>query len=371
MLSHRSVAKTPNPHSILLLLLLLSACTGGRNFSTDDSWALQPIVKLDYANPIMEPDGRAEFVCPVRGEKVRWEEKDVFNPAGVVKDGRVWLLYRGEDKMGKFNGTSRIGLANSRDGIEFKKVPTPVLYPDNDPMKTFEWEGGCEDPRVVVREDGLFVMTYTAYDGDKARLCVASSKDLYTWTKHGLAFSDKQFRDRWTKSGAIVCERKKDAVVATRIRNQYVMYFGDTDIFMATSDDLIVWKPVVDKKGQFVPVMRPRPGYFDSKLVEPGPFALLGQNGILLLYNSANSDKNGDPSRPAGTYSVGQALFSAKQPQKLMGRSRRSFLQPDKPYELTGQVNNVCFLEGMVWFKDRWLLYYGTADSKIAVAEVK
>jgi hypothetical protein len=32
-------------------------------------------------------------------------------------------------------------------------------------------------------------------------------------------------------------------------------------------------------------------------------------------------------------------------------------------------VGNVCFLEGMVFFKGKWLLYYGTADSKIAVAE--
>ena len=46
-------------------------------------------------------------------------------------------------------------------------------------------------------------------------------------------------------------------------------------------------------------------------------------------------------------------------------------LTPVQAYEMTGQVNNVCFLEGMVWFKDRWLLYYGTADSKIAVAECK
>jgi len=31
-------------------------------------------------------------------------------------------------------------------------------------------------------------------------------------------------------------------------------------------------------------------------------------------------------------------------------------------------VNQVCFPEGLAWFQQRWLLYYGTADSKIAVA---
>ena len=46
----------------------------------------------------------------------------------------------------------------------------------------------------------------------------------------------------------------------------------------------------------------------------------------------------------------------------------KNFIMPDKPYEIAGQVNQVCFLEGMVHFKGHWLLYYGTADSKIGVA---
>jgi predicted GH43/DUF377 family glycosyl hydrolase len=43
-------------------------------------------------------------------------------------------------------------------------------------------------------------------------------------------------------------------------------------------------------------------------------------------------------------------------------------MKPEKKYEITGQVNQVCFLEGMVPFNGKWFLYYGTADSKIAVA---
>lgn len=38
-------------------------------------------------------------------------------------------------------------------------------------------------------------------------------------------------------------------------------------------------------------------------------------------------------------------------------------------FEKTGQVGNVCFVEGLVYFNHKWFLYYGTADSKIAVAE--
>ena len=44
------------------------------------------------------------------------------------------------------------------------------------------------------------------------------------------------------------------------------------------------------------------------------------------------------------------------------------FIHPDKPYERTGEVNEVCFAEGLAWFNNKWFLYYGTADSRIAVA---
>lgn len=354
-----------------LFIILLSAPAFGQKSGGKDAWMLQPVVKLDDYNPVLEPDGNAQFFCPVSRQNLHWEEKDVFNPAAIVKDGWVWMLYRAEDKIGKHAGTSRIGLAKSRDGLQFRKTPIPVLFPDNDSLKIFEWEGGCEDPRLVKRDDGLYVMTYTAYDGKIARLCVASSTDLMTWKKHGLAFGVEKYRDLWSKSGAVACELVGSEIVARKIKGKYRMYWGDTDIFLATSDDLIRWTPVEDKKGKLVSVLKPRSGHFDSRLVEPGPFALIRKEGILLLYNSANSAEKGDKSLPDMTYAVGQALFSASKPEKLIGRAKNHFLHPDRHYEKSGQVNNVCFLEGMVWFKDRWLLYYGTADSKIAVAECK
>jgi predicted GH43/DUF377 family glycosyl hydrolase len=117
-----------------------------------------------------------------------------------------------------------------------------------------------------------------------------------------------------------------------------------------------------------VSVLAPRAGYFDSRLVEPGPFALYTQNGIVLIYNSSNAANNNDITQPKFTYAAGQALFDKNAPYKLIDRSVHYFMHPDKPYELKGEVNNVCFVEGLVSFKNKWILYYGTADSKIAVA---
>jgi predicted GH43/DUF377 family glycosyl hydrolase len=196
--------------------------------------------------------------------------------------------------------------------------------------------------------------------------------DLKTWTKHGLVLGEGKYKDTWSKSGAIVSRLEGGRIVATKIKDKFWMYFGDTNLFMATSDDLIHWEVVENEESnKMISVLQPRPGYFDSRLVEPGPYALLREDGILLIYNSSNALNNNDPNLPAYTYAAGQALFDKENPVKLIDRLDSYFIYPDKPYEKTGEVDKVCFVEGLVFFRDQWLLYYGTADSKIAVAVKK
>lgn len=331
-------------------------------------WTLTPFLKADSVNPVLLPSPTATFDCPILKKAIRWEEKDVFNPAAVVRDGRVWLLYRAENQaLSDVPKTSRLGLAVSDDGFHFKKQGAPVLFPDNDAMKKYEFPGGIEDPRLVETADGRYILTYTAYDGTTARLCVASSKDLQHWTKHGLVLTDR-FENTWSKSGAIVVRQVGEKMIAERVGGKFWLYFGDTDLFAATSDDLIHWQPVLDANGKLLSVLQPRKGFHDSRLVESGPFALLTKRGILLIYNGMNAEKNGDPTLLADTYSAGQALFDRQNPTKLLARTQTNFFKPTQAYERVGQVHEVCFLEGLVWFRNRWLLYYGTADSKIAAA---
>ena len=367
------------------------------NRNVQPDWTLGPFTKLDDANPVLGPCETSIWACGLAG-KVAWEAKDVFNPAAVVKDGEVHLLYRAEDTVGKHLGTSRIGLAKSPDGLDFEREPEPVLYPAEDAMRAYEWEGGTEDPRVCSTEDGGYLMTYTAYDGAKARLCVATSPNLRTWTKHGLAF--KTMPELWGKAGAVVCRVEGERLVATKLDGKYWMYWGESYIYAATSDDLIDWKPVVhpaespkpnqigmprandyptrwkahelgesaSEREALVAVIRPRTGRFDSVLVEAGPPAILTERGIVLLYHGKNAPASGDPRFPAYTYGVAQLLLDPNDPTAVLERATEPFLFPDRDYEITGQVGNVCFAEGLVPFGDRWLLYYGTADSKIAVA---
>ncbi len=379
-----------------ILLLVVISCTiacHNPNLSnqdtasaTDPDWALLPFEKVDAANPVLLPDSTLQFHCPVRNEMVQWAAKDVFNPAAVVKDDTLFLIFRAEDKVGKYAGTSRIGLAYSTNGLHFTKYPEPVLFPQNDTQHQWEWEGGCEDPRVVADENGTYFMTYTAYDGKTARLLVASSPDLRKWTKHGPAFAkahNGKYLDTWSKSGAVVSEYKNGSPVAVKVAGKYWMYWGDVNIWAATSDDLVHWTPVLYEgsekyEGELrhiaaaIPevktVFGPRTNKFDSDLVEPGPPALLTDKGIVLIYNSRNVPAIGDTTLPEGTYAASQILLDKKDPSRVLQRLEHYFIKPEKPYEISGQIANVCFVEGLVQYQKKWFLYYGTADSKIAVA---
>jgi predicted GH43/DUF377 family glycosyl hydrolase len=354
------------------------------------AWALGPFLRPREQGPVIEPRPSSAFACPMRGEPVRWEALHTFNPAAVVRQGRVVVLYRAEDDTGDpaIGGhTSRIGYAESRDGLSFARRETPVLFPARDGQQRYEWLGGCEDPRVVETGDGGYVLTYTMWSRDSpregsdpeqprpdlARLGVATSRDLLTWTKHGHAFAGAgggRFRDHWSKSGSIVVERVGERLVAARLGGRYWMYWGENPLHAATSSDLIHWEPLLDESGELRAIMHPRPGRFDSALVEPGPPALLTEGGIVLVYNGKNAEGGaGDPELAEGAYAGGQVLFDAEEPTRIRERLDQPFFRPELPWEQAGQyAAGTTFLEGLVLFEGRWLLYYGCADSLVGVA---
>jgi len=276
------------------------------------NWAPGSFAKHED-NPIMEPQGDG------------FEAMAVFNPTVIVEDGIFYMLYRAEDRK----GVSRIGLAESEDGINFVRRPEPVLLP----TERYEIWGGCEDPRVVKIED-TYYLTYTAYDGWRAKLALATSTDLVHWEKHGVIIPWP-----WSKAGAIV---------PWKINGRYVMYFGDSSIWIAYSDDLTNWDVVNE------PVMKTRPDHFDSRGIEPGPIPIMTEQGILLIYNGWNDNI---------TYKVGAVLFSKDDPTRVLKRLDQPILEPTEVSELRGQVANVVFASSLVQYEGVLYLYYGGADS--------
>ncbi len=354
-------------------------------------WALGP-----FSAPVrvLEHRPAVTFTCPVSGEAVAWASKDAFNPGAVVHDGRICLLVRAEDSVGRYAGVSRIGLATSTDGRRFELEPEPVLAPGDDRWQAWEWPGGCEDPRVVESPEGGYVCTYTAFDGKVGCLFVATSTDLRRWTKNGPAFARTPYVRRPSKAGSILTELKDGRLVAARQDGKYWMYWGEGVIYAATSDDLIHWTPLeidiapdryltwnpgsdgratgwkIDRVPGTMglhPIAGPRRRRFDSLLTEPGPPAILTGAGIVLIYNGANHFELGDPNTPSFAYQPGQMLLDAADPTAVIGRAREPFLRID-PAEAQGQVGNVCFAEGLVAFDGLWWLYVGLADSRLGVS---
>lgn len=363
-------------------ILFLISCGNKSNDSSPDitnklpEWAFGGFERPQGVNPVIVPQSQSIFLCPMQGCRVKWEESDTFNPAAIVKDGKIYVLYRAEDNSATGIGkrTSRIGLAKSEDGITMERAPFPVLYPDEDSQKEYDWPGGCEDPRVVYAGNGLYVMTYTSWNRKCPRLCIATSRDLLHWEKHGPAFAkayNGKFLDMACKSGSIVTGLRKGRQVVAKLNGRYFMYWGEHKVYAATSDDLINWTPVVDKKGELISVMQPRRKHFDSALTECGPPAVITQDGILLLYNGKNhtDDSRRDKRFNAGAYCAGQVLFDKKNPMKVIYRLPVPFFRPMESFEKSGQyVDGTVFVEGLVYYKAKWYMYYGCADSQVSVA---
>jgi predicted GH43/DUF377 family glycosyl hydrolase len=254
-----------------------------------------------------------------------WESVGTFNPAVIIKHGKFVMLYRAQDAA----GVSRLGYAESVDGLHFDRRPQPVLSPEAD----YEKDGGVKD----------------------AQLCLATSKDLLHWQRQGVILPAYKGRWNvgWTKSGAIVPEK---------IGGEFWMYFLGTSadktdqMGLAHSSDLIHWTEATD-----MPVLPRRAGHFDSRVVEPGPPPIVTQDGIVLIYNGADDHL---------VYRTAIAVFDRHDPRKLMWRSDQPVFFPEKDWEKIGQVPNVVFVEGMARKGNSYLFYYGAADKYVGLAEV-
>ena len=290
----------------------------------------------------------------LRPARPPWMESGAFNPAAVMVNGKTVLLFRARDT----HGTSRIGYAESADGLHFKIDPRPVL----EPATAYERGGGVEDPRVL-RIGSVYYMTYTGYNLHDAQLCLATSPDLRHWRRHGVILPAYKgaWTTGWTKSGAIVPER---------IDGKWWMYYlgtrRDSDgkdrdyMGLASSDDLLHWSDATEQ-----PVLDRRAGAFDDRVMEPGPPPLVTSAGILLLYNGAN-DKL--------VYGPGWILFDKADPRRVVARCERPFMAPSLVWERVGTVPNVIFLEGATARSGDALDltgYYGGADQYTGATRIR
>jgi predicted GH43/DUF377 family glycosyl hydrolase len=352
-----------------LLLAALACCAAVQA----QAWTIGPFTRPAEGNPVIAPRPESTFTDPILHAPAQWEALHTFNPAAIVRKGHVVVLYRAEDNSGAMEiggHTSRLGLAESKDGIHFTRMGEPVFYPAEDDQKAREWPGGVEDPRLVESPDGTYVLTYTQWNRETYSVGIATSRDLKHWMKDGPAFgASGKYAHLKYKSAGIVTHVVKGRLIAARINGMFWMYWGEGAVHVATSKDLIHWTPVVDQSGEPAALLGPRAGLFDSSFPETGPPPVETHAGIVVLYNGRNAAEGGDPALGPYAYAAGEALFDAKNPMEMLRRTDEPVLKPELPYEKTGQYKaGTTFAEGLVWFHKQWFLYYGCADSLVAVA---
>ncbi len=343
-----------------------------------------PFIK--YNRPILEPSSDSFFNCPITKSIIKWEQENVMNPSAVVKDGKIFLIYRG-DELGRmqsddyFLHTCRLGIAYSADGINFTRHGKPVVYPDHDISFKYEWQGGCEDLHIIQGEDGKFYMNYTTFTGkfnsqSVDSMCIAVSNNLYNWEKHGSGF-EKSYNGRFvwgrregvpSRSGVVVSKLIDGNMIPAKIDNKYWMYYS-LQSWLAYSDDLINWTPILDKDKKPVMVLKTREGMFDSSACEAGAAALLTDDGIILFYNALNAHENGDSDIPSGAWTLGQALINPKDMMTVVDRLDKPFIYPEYSWEKKGLYPNTTVCNALVWFQGKWIIYYGAADHTIGMAE--
>jgi predicted GH43/DUF377 family glycosyl hydrolase len=198
---------------------------------------------------------------------------------------------------------------------------------------------GTEDPRVVFVPAGaapdapFYLMMYTAVGVNSVFLSSARARrdpwSPASWERLGSVIPPTSPLQPGSKSGAVLVQHGPP----------HYLFWGDTSIRVGVSQDLTQWNI-----SSSAVLLAPRPGMFDSRLVESGPPPVqLSTGDWLFVHNSADD---------ALAYHASFAILNGSQPTQVLQRAEQPLLSPSLPWmrgwapELCN-VPNVVFVEAM------------------------
>lgn len=284
-------------------------------------------------------------------DKWPYPANTVFNPGATrLANGETLLLVRVEDRR----GPSHLTAARSADGIKdwrIDRIPTLLPQPDEYPEELW----GIEDPRIVWLADiERYAVTYTAYSRNGPLVALALTKDFKTFERRGsimppedkdAALFPRKLADRW-----LLIHRPVPRIPGAK-----------ANMWLSFSPDLKHW-------GDHTVLLEARAGaYWDAGKIGLSPPPIETKEGWLIIYHGVKYT-------PAGAiYRLGLALLDLDDPRKVISRGEEWVFCPSAPYELTGDVPNVVFPCGIVLDDagEQVRLYYGAADSSVALATAK
>lgn len=274
-----------------------------------------------------------------------YKVNSVFNAGATIYEGKVLLLVRIED----MRGFSHLCRAVSSDGYsnwKIDEVPTLEPKPDDFPEEIY----GIEDPRIVKLEDeGKYAVVYTSFSESGPLVSLATTEDF------------KSFR----RFGVVMTPDDKDASLFPRKFNgRYILlhrpsprsHLLGAHIWMSYSPDLKHW-------GDSAILLPARKGsWWDAYKVGLGPQPVETKDGWLIIYHGVKTTAAGS------IYRLGLALLDLDDPSKLIARSDEWVFGPNEHYERIGDVPDVTFPCGVVLKGDDLIMYYGAADTSMAIA---
>lgn len=314
-------------------------------------------------NPILNPNPRN-----------KWESKAVFNPGAVYKNGKVYLLYRAIGEYKTY--ISRLGLALSKDGFNFKRISKkPLISPSK---KYDKW--ACEDPRITLI-DNTFYITYVGHSQrvrqprkSPPQTILLSTKDFIHFKWHGIITpKDSDNRDtvifpekingkfmmihrphRWSKNWFKNPLSKK---IKIKIPVPYKKLPRRPGIWIAYSYDLKNWT------GHKLFI---RSTHEEDEKIGAGAPPIKTEKGWLFIYHHVERNEKNER-----FYTAKAALLDLKNPSKIIAKIPYPILKPKTKYELKGDVDNVVFPTGAIVKDGVLFIYYGAADKRCAVATIK
>lgn len=308
--------------------------------------------------------------------KLPFENDSVLNP-GIYQDGdTIHMLYRAV-RHGNYSTVGYCRLDGPLNVVE--RHDTPLIIPQNE-----DESKGVEDPRVV-KIDGVYYITYTAYNGINALGALVTSTDLKTFKYEGIItpkftfdefkvladcnnlINAKYFRhSRHFDPNVQVYIWDKDVVFFPRRINGKLAYLhrirpGIQLILIDRLEDLTreFWSNYFLHFNDHI-ILDPIGTGHESGYIGAGGPPIETDEGWLLIYHGVYDTAEGY------VYNAAVALLDIDDPTKVIARLKEPLFFPEYEYELKGVVNNVVFPTGHALFDDTLYVYYGAADKYIA-----
>ena len=272
----------------------------------------------------------------------------VFNPGATrLPDGTTLLLCRVEDRRGH----SHLCAARSANGVDGWRIdPEPTLMPDPERYPEEIW--GIEDPRITfVKELGKYVVAYTAFSKGGPGVALALTEDFRRFERCGLVMQPDD-------KDAALLPRRIDGSFALIHRPSADSADRGAHVWISYSPDLRNWG------GHKLILLARRGAWWDANKVGLSPPLIETPEGWLMLYHGVRNTAAGS------LYRLGLALFALEDPSRCLLRGDEWIFGPETRYEREGDVGYVAFPCGYTIGDDgdRIHLYYGAADTSIALA---